>query len=437
MQSWPLQAQPLPPAAAASAAAAPASAEAKPAERPFTWDYSWQDWHGISFFVSQKTRISESVSFLPILDFQEMRFAGSIGGRIEVDGSTVQTSGTIDGLAPSLSLRRARITASGASILAVPFRYRVDLGYEPNRFTVTKAYVTVPGTRYLGDVTVGQFNPPVGMQMIASSWDIPLTEPAAPLQAIAPSAQPGIQSSGDYLNQRGTWALGLYAAHTTDGDYGSGAKSFGTFVGRVTWLAIDAPEHAKRYLHLGLSTSLQYGGNGQLRYRSRPEVYESDYVIDTGTINASKVGTFGAEVLWINGPMSIQGEWIQSRVDGDKVGSVDFYGLYVMADWMLTGESRPYKRDDGAPGRIVPARNFAFGPNGGWGALQLATRLSYTDLTDAPVRGGQLTMLTGALTWTLRPQLKWMFELGTGRVRDGRVDGNLTLAQIRMGVYFY
>ena len=428
------------PAAAAPAAAAEDSPDAAD-ESAFDWDFSWQDWQGLSFYASHKTNLDAKVSFMPIVDLDELRFGGSIGGRIEVDGAGFDTNGSLTGFDSGVQLRRARFTARGASQLGVPFRYRVDLGYEPGRFTVTQAYVEVPGVHYLGNVRFGQFTPPIGLQTITSSWDIGFMEPAAPLQALAPSSQPGVQAGDTFLDRRATWALGLFAGVTTDGEYGSGVKDFGTLVGRATWLAIDQPErpgtNGNRFLHFGLSGSVQYSGSGELQYRSRPESYIAPHVIDTGTLQASRAGTVAGELLWVDGPFSAQAEIIRSGVNAETAGNLVFYGGYAMASWYLSGESRPYDRGDGTPGRLIPHRNFAFGPEGGWGAFEAGARLSYTDLSDGSVQGGRLTMFMTTLNWYLRPQLKCMFEVGSGRISGTASSGNLLLAQLRMGVYFY
>jgi hypothetical protein len=63
--------------------------------------------------------------------------------------------------------------------------------------------------------------------------------------------------------------------------------------------------------------------------------------------------------------------------------------------------------------------------------------VSYADLSDGAVQGGRLLMFMSSLNWTLRPQVKLMFELGAGRVSGTEADGNLLLAQTRMGVYYY
>jgi phosphate-selective porin OprO/OprP len=417
---------------------------AAPAEdaKGFKWTYGWEMWHGLDFSASKRTAFESTLTAVPILNFQEVKLAGSIGGRVEVDGAAYSTNGDLSGFDDGFELRRARVTAKGASILGVGFNYRVDLGYVPGSFTITQAYIGIPGVRYLGTVEFGQFTPPVGLQMITSSWDIGFMEPAAPLQAMAPSSQPGVQASNTYLDKRGTWALGLYAGIGAGRDYGSGSKSFGNLMGRATWLAQDGIDDKRpgenRYLHLGLAANMQYGSSGKIRYRSRPESYIAPFVIDTGTIDASKAATLDAEVLWVNGPFSAQGEIIASRIDADASGILDFGGGYTLVSWYLTGESRPYSRDDGTPGRLIPLRNFGFGPDAGWGALEAAARVSYTNLSDGTVQGGKLTMLMTSLNWYLRPELKCMFELGTGRV-SGAASGNgrMVIGQLRMGVYFY
>ena len=431
-------AAPAPAAAASAPGDAAAPADADPG---FKWDYSWTDWQGLSFYVSQPTKFKAKIEPVPLLHLNELRLAGTIGGRLEVDGAAFNPGSLLTGFDDGFQLRRARITAKGVSILGVPFGYRVDLGYVPGSFTITQAYIQVADIRYLGDLQFGQFTPPVGLQMITSSWDIGFMEPAAPLQALAPGSQPGVQLHDTFLQERGTWTLGAYAGLPSSGEYGSLSKSFGNLMGRLTWMAVndidDAKPTANRYLHLGLSGNLQNSPGGTLRYRSRPESYIAPYVIDTGDIDASSARGLGFEALWVDGPFSAQAELIGSTVGADVGGSLKFMGGYAQLSWFLTGESRPYNRRDGAPGRIVPLSNFGFGPDAGWGAVEAGTRLSYTDLSDGAVQGGRLTMFMGTLNWTLRPQLKCMFELGAGRVSDTAADGNILLAQLRLGVYFY
>lgn len=128
----------------------------------------------------------------------------------------------------------------------MPFSYHIEFGYVPGSFTVSEAYVAIVDVRHLGRLQFGQFTPRVGLQLITSSWDIGLMEPAAALQAMAPPPRPGVQASGTFFDRRGTWTAGAFAGNIDD------KEPAGT-----------------NYLHLGASTSLQRGANGQLQYRSR------------------------------------------------------------------------------------------------------------------------------------------------------------------------
>ena len=417
-----------------------AAAEASEVQQdPFDWNISWKNWHGLDFHASGKTGLKRGDQ--PLLDFSETRLAASIGGRLEVDGAAYGTNGSLSGFDDGFDLRRARITVKGASLLAVPFSYHIEFGYVPGSFTVNEAYVAIAEVPHLGRLQFGQFTPPVGLQLITSSWDIGLMEPAAPLQAMAPPPQPGVQASGTFFDRRGTWTAGAFAGMGSDGEYGSGSKRFGNFMGRATWLAIDDIDDKEpagnHYLHLGASTSLQRGANGQLQYRSRPESYLAPHVIDTGVIDADRAATVGAELLWTRGPYSAQAEAMASRIDSSTAGTLNFHGFYAQAGWFITGESRPYLRDDAVPGRIRPLRTFGFGPDAGWGAWEAVARVSYADLSDGSVQGGRLLLFMSSLNWVLRPQVKLMFELGAGRVSGTAADGSLLLAQMRMGVYYY
>jgi len=73
----------------------------------------------------------------------------------------------------------------------------------------------------------------------------------------------------------------------------------------------------------------------------------------------------GAEAAWMNGPLSVQGEYLHSFVEHAAGSGLNFDGFYASVGWLLTGESRPYNRAEGVFDRGVPKRNLDFG-RGGW-----------------------------------------------------------------------
>ncbi len=418
---------------AAERPAASAAAEAPRSE----WRFSWDGWQGLNFELVQKTYLEDD---RPLLRLDQLRLAGALGATLEVDAAHFRTDGSLSGFDDGVELRRARLKLRGDAILGIPFQYRVDLGYVPNEFTVTKFYVAVPDLAYVGTLQFGKFQPAMGLQLLISSWDIAFMEPAAPLQAIAPGNSVGVQVGRPFTADRGTWALGLYGSASGSNEYGSAAKNLGSAIGRATWLALDPAAADRsapnRLLHLGLSGNLQFANKGELRFRSRPESFIAPYVIDTGTIDADKAATVAGEVAWVDGSFSAQGEFVRASVRADGGGTQHFGGLYAMASWTLTGESRPYDRLSGTFTRLRPRRDFGFGGDAGWGALEAALRVSYTDLNDGNVQGGRLSMLMTALNWYLQPHLTWHFNVGMGKVQGAAANGNMLIVQTRVGIDF-
>jgi phosphate-selective porin OprO/OprP len=199
---------------------------------------------------------------------------------------------------------------------------------------------------------------------------------------------------------------------------------------------LAAGEEGKtRLLHLGLSANVLYSGSSSVRYRSRPESHLAPYVIDTGELEADGALVAGMETAWVNGPFSVQGEYLHSWVRGNDGQTPDFKGVYVTASWFLTGESRPYLRNQGIFGRVVPKRNFDFN-HGGWGAWEVAGRFSHTDLDSGGVHGGQLSMLMGGVNWYPHSHVKWRFDYGLGRVSGYSPSGNINIFQTRVEVDF-
>jgi phosphate-selective porin OprO and OprP len=431
----------------AAAEPAPSPPEA-PKESSFRWVFSWRGWDGLYMELAQKTPFGRTAEAsgeeppdtwsVPILSLEEVKLAGRIGGRLEGDAAAFLTSGGLTGFDDGFALRRARLVLAGDCILLVPFSYRIEMGYVPNAFNLSEAWLAFPNIAYVGTLKTGQFQSPMGLDLITSSLSIPLMEPAAPLQAIAPGTQAGIQIGKSELGGRATWRLGIFGNGAGTEEYGSATKGYGTAIGRATWLAIDTAgaddSPASPFLHVGLSLSYQFASSGAIQYRSRPESHIAPYVIDTGPITSSGVETVGVEAAWVNGPFYAQAEGIHSYVQAADGTSLGFGGYYAVASWALTGESRTYDRLGGAVQRIVPRRNFRFGKGEGRGALEVAVRYSYTDLNDKWVHGGRLSLLMSGITWTPLPHVRWLVNAGYGTVTGGPADGHMAIFQTRIGI---
>jgi phosphate-selective porin OprO/OprP len=291
-----------------------------------------------------------------------------IGGKFAVDAATYITGDQFKGFDPGSELRRAFIYANGDCLLLIPVSYSIQIGYNANQFFLDESYLKFDNVLEIADVKAGGFKAPMSLDQMTSSRDVTLMEPAAPTQALAPGNSSGFLISQTVFDQRATWGVGLF----TEGagfDYGDASKDYGRAVMRFTGLPYLSlgEDGTPSLLHLGLSANILYSGSNTVRYRSRPESHLAPYVVDTGNISAEGALIVGAEIAWVEGPLSIQGEAMHSFVretDGEVPG---FNGLYATASWFLTGESRPYNRAEGVFGRVKPKHNFHFRDDG-WGA---------------------------------------------------------------------
>jgi phosphate-selective porin OprO/OprP len=158
--------------------------------------------------------------------------------------------------------------------------------------------------------------------------------------------------------------------------------------------------------------------------------------VDTGRYAAHSFNLVGLETVLQNGPFSFQSEWMLTEVNS-VVGPVVYHGAYAEIMYRLTGEHRPYDKKLAALKNVVPFNDFiSFGKEGGgirgWGAFEVAGRLSYVELRNpnslsghyyssatnlynataatGAVGNGTLTDTTLGLTWFLNKHSKVQFN---------------------------
>jgi phosphate-selective porin OprO/OprP len=427
-----------------AAAAAESGTSAAKAEKTSHWEVSWRGWDGLWLQLVQKTPLKapprphlfgpEGLVSKPIINVEEVALTSAIGVKLAGDAAVFKTSGNLTGFDDGAELRRARLNFEGNWTLLLPVQYKLDLGYVPNKFVLSEAWLLFPAVAYTGSVQLGQFQPPQGLDVLNSSWAITFMEPAAPLQALAPGTEAGVQVGRPVLHDRATWWLGAFANGAGGSEYGLVASSYGSAIGRLTWLPLRGSGHVPRFLHVGLSGDFLFTAS-TIRYQSRPESYIAPYVIDTGNISASRAVTLGAEAAWVNGPFSLQSEILHSFVSPEQGGSLNFGGWYASASWFLTGESRPYDPATARFPLVTPKRSFRWGKGGDWGAFELACRYSYTNLTNHDVQGGRLNMLMGGFNWYLQEHVRAYVNVGRGRVTGTAEVGYMTIFQVRLAVF--
>ena len=303
------------------------------------------------------------------------------------------------------------------------------------------AFVRVRTSGFLGDdlgnVRLGYSKTPVGFEGVTSSSATTFMETALPTQAIWEGRRAGL----DWAWIRPHWVINL-------GDYFwqkdfDGNNPGQTLAGRVAWVPINTLGHT---LHLGVSASketLDSSDDGSVppsaRLRARPEDGLSPVrLVDSGNLSYSKsIERQGFEALWIDGPWSVQGEYLQAQVDRYH-GKPDFEssGYYVFTTWTLTGEARYYSDGNVADRRYNGRDLQAIRPTHPWGAVELALRYSELDLNDGAITGGKEHDWTLGANWYIGEHLKVQANYVWAFSDRGNLQVNPRIFEMRAQVYF-
>jgi phosphate-selective porin OprO and OprP len=161
-------------------------------------------------------------------------------------------------------------------------------------------------------------------------------------------------------------------------------------------------------------------GAQTLTLSDRPELrLDPTSLISTGALaGVSGAQVYSVEAAGTYGPLFTQGEYFWYNVDRNNnpvpLSSVKFDGGYAEVAYVLTGESRKYNPDSASYGGIAPTNPFSPGA-GGWGAFEIAGRVSTMNLNDQlasanGVAGGRQTVYTAALNWYVNGNVRFMLD---------------------------
>ncbi len=373
----------------------------------------------------------------------QMKF--KLGGRAHLDVAAVAADQTMrqalgdnaEGF--GTEFRRIWLESEG-EIRRFIFRLNFDLA---NQKVVTQdAYVGLKKIPWVGRLRLGNQKEPFSLEQLTSNGVTTFMERSM-ADTFAQAYKLGIQLDDSPLGGRLHWAAGVFA------DSPSGSADFNNY---DDWDAVvrlaGTPwyeDNGRYLLHLGGAYSHQFrgGGGDPLGYSTRPEAHLAPVTANTGDIAASGADLLGAEAALVLGPLSLQGEFMQSFVDGSG-GSLSFPGAYVFASYFLTGENRPYA--NGIFGRVTPRNPVDFDfEGGGLGAWELAARWSWLDLNDSAgalaVSGGEQTDLTGGVNWYLTSYLRVMLNYVYAHVEDRETgasiaSGDMHIVQTRFALDF-
>jgi phosphate-selective porin OprO/OprP len=406
-----------------------------------------------------------------------------MGGRIHLDNwnflnsdpgtNFLETGDATDDPEDRWDFRHIRLEISGNVPNNMLFRTQIDFN-NPARAEMKDVYLGFDGLPHHQTLLIGNQKRPIGLDHLNSSrHNVFMERPLAVETFNEDARRLGVGMYGSSDNQVVNWRYGAFLLENinTDGRY-RGDFDEGGLYGRLAaspWY--DEISGGRGYYHCAIVASVnQTDGDGQIdaddnsneaRFRTRPEARSDSRWWNTNRIpGAKRYQQLGYESMLNIGALQITSEYFGTWLQRDSLGGfadddLTFHGGYIFASYFLTGEHIPLNRRSGTIDRVKPIENFflvdrCFGGTGhGWGALAMAFRADYLDLSDSDIRGGRGWTCTAGLNWYWTAYSKVQTNFVWGEIRNGGqgqakpnvplasgVDGDFTIMGMRYMIDF-
>jgi phosphate-selective porin OprO/OprP len=336
----------------------------------------------------------------------------SIGGLFQGDWGYIQKDAFATPSGWDSQVRRARFDTDGLIAGHFLFRFEGDVSFTRGRLAepdldYKDIYIGFQGLGPLGTFRVGHMKELYSLQHLTYAGDRTFMEESL-TTAFTPGRSFGMTLSNHILDQRMTWAIGGFQKVTDDSSF-FGKKGDWDVGLRLTGLAIYEDE-GRKLLHFGGAYIATFrDDDATLIYEQRPEANIANPLPRTTAINVRAEHIFGTEMVGIYGPF--YGHFESSVVWQDRKTGKTTHTKSAFLEFgaFLTGEHRPYDPEQGIFSRVRPDNPVSI-RGGGWGAWQLAVRMSFLDLNtnvtaDSP-RPQTYPELGVSLNWFLRSSLR-------------------------------
>ena len=362
-----------------------------------------------------------------------------IGGRIQNDWNFIRPSddiegaffvddeGSLDEPLDRIFFRRSRIYIRGT--LHKYIRFKAEYDFAGGSVSWTDVYLRFVKLPAFGNIYVGKFKAPFGLEELTSSRFITFQERSL-TDAFVPGRQVGLLFKNSVANKRLHWAFSM----TRGDDNGTVDSYTDSPDNNFTFRLAATPYQASKtqLVHVGLAYHLQMEEG--FRFRARPEARTKSVRLVDVRGDSDRVDQIGLEGALVYGPISLQGEYMMATPDVPGTDHPTFSAQYVMASYFLTGESRPYS--GGAFGRPKPKRKFDL-KKGTLGAVELAARMSKIDLSNGAFEGGDERNFSVGVNWYPHNNARVTFNYVAAYLDRGDIDDELaSIVSVRFQVDF-
>lgn len=298
----------------------------------------------------------------------DKQYSFKLGGRIQADFDQFDGLYTTNNeSANEAYFRRAQLELSGNY---KDWRYVANIDFGDKAGTKTKYdEVTMTYTGFAPiNIKVGRFDPDYSLEKATSSKWVTAIERSSVLELASWTTD---SEEGLGIQVNGTTAGMFYgSASVQQQDKGayledSDGKDVNSFFARGVFAPIVSDTEV---LHFGLDYATRtYGGAG--KYDGKIENRLGVRGVSENTTNSSAIvlgksdaigfdddSVVGLEFAYMNGPISVQSEYLKRDLSGsDNNGDREATGYNAQVAYTLTGESRVYKLDGGKFDTIKPA----------------------------------------------------------------------------------
>ncbi|MCA9082438.1 MAG: porin [Planctomycetaceae bacterium] len=344
--------------------------------------------------------------------------------------------------------RRTRLAATGNVNENTKYMIEMDFAFN-GRPSFMDVWLDVANLTSLGNVRIGQFRQPFGLDELTSVKELTFLE--RPLMfGMAPFRQIGVEVYDISADENATYAVAAFGTATDPFGASIGDRGYG-MAARLTKVLME-DQCGDFLVHGGLGYSHIQTPDSTVQYRNVPE-YGGPFLptastatslvaggsvpffVDTGAIAAENSNLVNAELAGTWGALHAQSELRYAFVNSRNNGNIAFPSFYAQMGWVMTGEHRPYNKQSATLGRIKP-RSVAGAKCGGSGAWELAVRYSWMDLNQNGIAGGELTDMTYGVNWYLNDYTKIQFNYINADLNRNAVLSNTDIIAMRAQLDF-
>jgi len=394
--------------------------------------------NGRPTFASADGRFDASLRAIVHFDYAD--YLQDRAGPLNVDfrrGASPGDTARARDLSSGFALRRGRIGVDGKVFDDFDYNVMLEFGGGAGP-RIVQAWGQYNGLHPL-HLRLGVFGPNDDIEGNSPKNAFPLMETASVVSTARGLASGDGRFTAQAFGYGRRWLVSAALTGSTFNDAGKFYDDQTAFVGRVAGRPLMWKDG---FLHLGAEYTYvirppDAGGpdapadqRRTVEFSARPEVrVDNTRIIGTGEIAADHAFTSAVEFAFQQRNLLVYGEYSRFGVDRPPGPLSDprFYGWFVSANWMLTGEARRYNMQNASID--APPVHRPFDPaGGGWGAFELSARYSVVNLDwragaeGAPtpvdgVRGGEEQTISAGLNWYLNPTVRLMLGLQDVRIR--------------------